>query len=186
MLEVHTLMGEQFTFFWKNKSPFSQWYQGAPFQLHGITFVDAEHYMMWYKASVFGDTQTAQEVLNSKRPSEAKDLGRQVRGFSEPIWRVVAKIGVFRGNLAKFTQNPAILGTLLETAGTTLVEASPVDKIWGIGLAEDDPRAKSRDTWLGENWLGEVLTDVRDAILLAQEPLLEKARQVGMDRDLVE
>ena len=68
---------------------------------------------------------------------------------------------MFQGNYAKFTQNPDLLKTLIDTIGTTLVEASPYDKVWGIGLAEDDPKALNRETWEGTNWLGEVLTDLR-------------------------
>jgi ribA/ribD-fused uncharacterized protein len=155
---------EVFTFFWRNKSPFSQWYQGAPFVLHGITFRDAETYMMWYKDQVFGGT-LEKEILATTKPSDVKALGRLVPGFQKSIWDAVARIGVFRGNIAKFSQNSDILPALLNTKGTTLVEASPNDTIWGIGLEESDPRAHSRVTWCGTNWLGEVLTDVRDTIL---------------------
>lgn len=74
-------------------------------------------------------------------------------------WRIV-----WRGNQAKFTQNPELLQLLLDTRGTTLAEASPTDCIWGIGLAEDDPAAHHRDAWRGQNWLGEVLTALRDSL----------------------
>jgi ribA/ribD-fused uncharacterized protein len=165
-------MKEKFTFFYKNRSPFSQWYQGAPFTLHGIKFRDAETYMMWYKDQLFGGTMEA-KILANGHPSEVKILGRQIPNFNQTLWDAAAKHGVYRGNMAKFTQNHDILATMLETHGTTLVEASPVDEIWGIGLSEDDPLAHNRSTWKGTNWLGEVLTDVRNDIVAAYGLILQ-------------
>jgi len=163
-----TIPNEQFTFFWHG--PFSQWAK-SPFTLHDLYFKTAEHYMMWFKDQVFSGGKLAQRILDARHPSEAKALGREVENFDKKIWDAIAKIGVFRGNMAKFSQNPHMLSDLLLTEGTTLVEASPEDTIWGIGLAADDPRAQQRDTWLGTNWLGEVLTDVRTTILEIQESL---------------
>jgi ribA/ribD-fused uncharacterized protein len=159
------MQSEKFTFF--SKGPFSQWHQGAPFVINGITYNDAETYMMWYKGQLFSGGKLTNEILNASHPSVAKDLGRKVEGFSLPIWKAAARPGVFVGNMAKFTQHKYLLDRLVATEGTTLVEASPEDTIWGIGLAAADPRAQNRDTWLGMNWLGEVLTDVRDTILRA-------------------
>jgi ribA/ribD-fused uncharacterized protein len=114
---------------------------------------------------VFGG-KLEQQILNANHPSVAKELGRQIKGFDVKIWTSVAKQGVFVGNVAKFSQNPLMLHQLMTTYGTTLVEASPTDTVWGIGLDAVDPRAASRSTWLGTNWLGEVLTDVRNAFTL--------------------
>jgi len=88
-----------------------------------------------------------------------------VQRFDNDLWNQEAKNIVYRGNHAKFTQNPELLLVLLATAGHTLVEASPTDRIWGIGLAEDDPRIHQRATWRGTNWLGEVLTQLREDLL---------------------
>jgi ribA/ribD-fused uncharacterized protein len=101
-------------------------------------------------------------------PRDARRLGREVPGFSEAIWSVAARPIVAEGNYAKFTQHPALLERLLATTGTTLVEASPTDRVWGIGLEAKDPRALKRSSWRGTNWLGEVLTDVCDTLLRAR------------------
>lgn len=71
-------------------------------------------------------------------------------------------------NKAKFLQNDDILRELLKTVGTTIVEASPDDNIWGIGLSAEDPMAQNRSIWKGTNWLGEVLTSLRDEIAVGQ------------------
>jgi ribA/ribD-fused uncharacterized protein len=124
--------------------------------------------MMWRKAQLFGAPADLQAAILAAGAAEAKHLGRQVPGFVDAVWQVAARPLVAEGNYAKFTQNPAALRTLLATAGTTLVEASPKDRLWGIGLGAEDPRALSRATWLGRNWLGEVLTDIRDTLIAAR------------------
>jgi len=160
-------MEERFTFFWGSASPFSQWYTGAPFHRHGVCYPTAEHWMMCRKAALFGSPAALQDRILATDARGAKTLGRSIEGFSESIWNVAARAVVTEGNLAKFSQNPAAFRALLRTAGTTLVEASPVDTIWGIGLAADHPAAQDRSRWRGTNWLGEVLTDIRDAMLAA-------------------
>lgn len=156
---------EKFTFFWRTESPFSQWHP-ARFILNGITFNCVEQYMMYAKAKLFGDEEMAKLILRAKSPIEQKKLGRQVKSFDRAKWESHCKQIVYDGNHAKFTQNEDLLQILLQTAGTTLVEASPVDSIWGVGLAEDDPRIQDRKTWRGKNWLGEVLTRVREDLLI--------------------
>jgi ribA/ribD-fused uncharacterized protein len=153
---------EAFTFFWHG--PFSQWH-ASPFTIDGVAYSCAEQYMMAEKARLFRDEEALAEILATSSPKRQKQLGRQVRGFHESTWTNQAREIVYRGNWAKFTQNADLKALLLATAGTTLVEASPVDRIWGIGLAEDDPEAWDRRTWRGRNWLGVVLTRVRDAML---------------------
>jgi len=159
-------MIEQFTFFWSGI--FSQWYT-APFIINGIPYNCAEQYMMQQKALTFNDFEIALKVMCTKNPREQKALGRQVKNFKMIKWAEVARDIVYTGNYAKFTKNPELYEQLIATQGTTLVEASPKDTLWGIGLAEDDPRALNRETWLGKNWLGEVLTKVRDDIIKSSE-----------------
>jgi ribA/ribD-fused uncharacterized protein len=158
---------EHFTFFACSTSPFSQWYQHAPFELRGMHFPTAEHYMMFLKAQIFDASESLLTRILAADARGAKALGRQAPGFNEHAWSMVARTVVAEGNYAKFTQNPAALRVLLQTEGTTLVEAAPWDRIWGIGLSADDPRAQHRETWLGRNWLGETLTQVRDTLLSA-------------------
>ncbi len=89
-----------------------------------------------------------------------KTLGRKVENYEDKVWEYYRSSIVYEGNKAKFSQNPHLKVALFATKGTTLVEASPNDAIWGIGLAKDDPRAAKRSTWLGKNLLGEILTQI--------------------------
>ncbi len=152
---------ERFTYFWSG--PFSQWH-GCRFTIDGRVYGCAEQYMMEQKALLFGDEEAAEQIRLARTPREQKALGRKVRNFDAARWSAAARDVVFRGNWAKFTQQESLKGLLLATRGTTLVEASPRDAIWGIGLAESDPRATNRSTWRGTNWLGQVLTAVREEI----------------------
>lgn len=154
-------MSEQFTLFWDG--PFSQWYP-SPFTIDEVSYSCAEQYMMSCKAKLFGDIDTYKQIMSTDSPREQKKLGRKVHNFDIDAWNRVAKDVVKAGNIAKFTQNPELKEILLATKGTTLVEASPYDTIWGIGLPESDPRARDRNSWQGTNWLGEVLTEVREQI----------------------
>ncbi|XP_065905134.1 N-glycosidase YbiA-like isoform X2 [Dysidea avara] len=159
---------EKFHFFWKSKSPFSQWYS-AQFKVDDVEYNCAEQYMMYQKAKLFKDDETAKLILESSSPKDQKALGRKVQNFVEETWTAHCRNIVKAGNRAKFSQNPDLKKVLFDTAGHTIVEASPVDKIWGIGLAQDDPRASDRNKWRGTNWLGQALTEVRDELLEAEK-----------------
>lgn len=123
--------------------------------------------MMAEKARLFGDRKREAMIMSAASPADQKRYGRQVVGFDNESWRREAKRIVKEANVAKFSQNPDLRQELMLTVGTTLVEASPEDHIWGIGLHRDDPKALSRNTWRGTNWLGEVLTEVRKEFSLA-------------------
>ncbi len=141
----------------------SQWWP-VEFTEDGHTYRSAEHYMMAHKAWLFGDPGTAAEILGAEHPGEAKSLGRRIAGFDEALWREHRYGIVVRGNIAKFGQHDDLRAYLLGTRDRVLVEASPVDRIWGIGLAADDERAASPTTWRGLNLLGFALMDARDAL----------------------
>lgn len=156
-------MAETFTLFWHG--PFSQWH-ACEFEVDGVKYNCAEQYMMAEKARVFGDDESLAKIMEATSPKVQKALGRKVKNFDPNLWTAACKDIVCRGNYAKFSQNPELLGKLFDTRGTTLVEASPYDKIWGIGLGPDNPDAKDRSKWKGTNWLGEVLTSVREKLVL--------------------
>ena len=155
-----TCQGE-FVFFWRGWP--SQWVK-YPFEVEAIHYTCCEQYMMAEKARVFGDSETLGKILSQTSPKAQKALGRMVRGFDETTWASVCRGIVFAGNLAKFQQHTELSGKLLATGTRTLVEASPVDRIWGIGLAADDPRALDPKKWQGRNWLGIALMQVRSAL----------------------
>jgi ribA/ribD-fused uncharacterized protein len=116
------------------------------------------------KARLFGDEAARQLILQTPDPALAKQLGRRVQGFAEQPWSAAAFAVVVHGNLAKFTQNPALAAYLLSTGDSVLVEASPLDPIWGIGLAADHPDAREPQRWRGQNLLGFALMSVRRQI----------------------
>lgn len=156
----------KYTFFYKTRHPFSNWHPANFEDADGIEYDCSEQYMMYQKAVLFEDLDIAEEILETSDPGKHKALGRKIKGFDSAIWEANAKRIVYDGCKLKFEQNPRLLKTLLETEGTLLVEASPYDKIWGIGLGEDDPRINDPKNWQGKNWLGEVLTDLRDSFLV--------------------
>ncbi len=153
---------EKFTFFWDG--PFSQW-EECEFEIDGVLYNCAEQYMMAAKAKLFKDEDTLDRIMEEESPRGQKQLGRLVKGFNTDRWNTVAREVVYEGNYAKFTQNADLLDKLLATKGTTLVEASPYDCVWGIGLRETDKDAKDRSKWRGTNWLGEVLTGLREDLI---------------------
>lgn len=156
---------DKYTFFYKTRHPFSNWHPATFTDKDGITYTCSEQYMMYKKAMLFNDHEIAQEILMAPDPRDQKELGRQVKGFKSDVWEKHAKQIVYDACVLKFKQNPKLLEILMSTAGSLLVEASPYDKVWGIGLAEDDPRIHDPANWQGTNWLGEVLTILREDIL---------------------
>ncbi|WP_106253041.1 NADAR family protein [Allonocardiopsis opalescens] len=146
----------------------SQWWP-ASFTVDGVRYGSAEHWMMAGKARLFGDEPSLAAVLAARTPAEAKKLGRLVRGFDEARWAAARFELVVAGNTAKFGQDPALRAYLLGTGARVLVEASPLDRVWGIGLAADDERATDPARWRGANLLGFALMEAR-ARLAARAP----------------
>jgi ribA/ribD-fused uncharacterized protein len=162
----------EYLFFWGHqpsktgeitKSCFSQWFD-ASFTIDGIYYRSAEHWMMAQKARLFDDKESLAQILEAPDPKTAKALGREVKNFDDPIWKENARRLVTEGNLAKFRQNDDLREFLLGTSDLVLVEASPYDGIWGIGLKADNERAKHPSTWQGQNLLGFALMDVREVL----------------------
>lgn len=172
--------GQRVTFlhFWGHRPPpgggpgpgcLSQWWP-APFTLDGAVWPTAEHFMMAAKARLFGDGAIARRILDTAHPGAAKALGRQVAGFDARTWEAERYGIVVRANTAKFGQDPALRAYLLGTSARVLVEASPVDRVWGIGLTADDPRAARPSQWRGQNLLGFALMDARAALAADAPP----------------
>ena len=115
---------------------------------------------------LFNDTEIHDKIIEAVKPGEAKDLGREVRNFDDEAWKAQRYEIVKQGNIHKFSQYPLFADYLLATGDRVLVEASPRDTIWGIGLGGDNPKAQHPDTWRGLNLLGFALMEVR-AILKA-------------------
>lgn len=145
---------------------FSQWWP-ARFKVGTDVYPTAEHWMMAEKARLFSDNTSVAQILSAGSPKQAKEFGRQVLGFDKITWDAHKLAIVTEGSLHKFSQNAILRDYLVATGDKVLVEASPVDRIWGIGLAADDKRANNPLQWRGENLLGFALMDVRDRLRAA-------------------
>ncbi|RMI30207.1 NADAR family protein [Nocardia stercoris] len=141
----------------------SQWWP-CRFELDGVEYASAEQWMMAAKARLFGDEAAVAPILAARTPAEAKALGRKVRGFDENRWAAECFELVVRGNVAKFGQDSALRDYLLGTGQRVLVEASPRDRIWGIGLSATDPAATDPGQWRGSNLLGFALMEARQRL----------------------
>ena len=151
---------DKYIFFWKEA--YSQWYMSNftdPFT--NITFNCAEQYMMWCKAMLFKDNETANKILQAKHPSMQKKLGRLVKGYDEKAWNQYKFEIVMNGNVLKFMQDPKLVHMLLSTEQKSFVEASPLDPIWGIMMSEEEEGIEDPTKWKGENLLGYALDAAR-------------------------
>ncbi|EAD8958340.1 NADAR family protein [Listeria monocytogenes] len=162
----------KYIFFWGHqpaedgkisKSCFSQWWI-CSFKVDGVEYNCAEQFMMAEKAKLFNDMEMREKILVAKHPKQAKDFGRLIRGFQEDIWLKNRFNIVMRANQAKFSQNEELKKFLMQTKNRILVEASPVDKIWGIGMAADNKNVENPLYWKGLNLLGFALMAVRDEL----------------------
>ncbi|MFI5984862.1 NADAR family protein [Streptomyces sp. NPDC051555] len=141
----------------------SQWWP-APFTVGEVRYATAEHWMMAEKARLFEDAEAERAALTATSPAAAKKAGRLVRGFDADTWERERFGIVVAGSAAKFASSPELRGYLLGTGKRVLVEASPVDRIWGIGLAPDDPGALDPARWRGLNLLGFALMAAREQL----------------------
>ncbi len=169
---IETEQTPKFLFFWGHQpakngeitsSCFSQWWE-QEFVVENIIYKTAEHYMMAQKALLFDDKAAYKKVLAAKTAAEAKKIGREVENFDEIVWNEKRFDIVKNGNFHKFNQHEKLEYFLLQTENKVLVEASPVDKIWGIGLVTKDEKATQPTEWKGLNLLGFVLMEVRELL----------------------
>lgn len=150
-------------FFWG--SIYSQWHKCKFTDKHiNVTFNSTEQYMMWHKAMYFSDSEVALKILSEKDPKEQKALGRLVKGYDDASWSKIRLGVVTDGNYLKFSQNKVLRDELLSTGDKVIVEGSPYDKIWGVGLQFDDERIEDEKNWNGENLLGKALMEVRSKL----------------------
>ncbi len=162
----------KYLFFWGHtphkdglitSSCLSQWWI-CEFESNGLIFHSTEHWMMYQKAVLFKDFKVADQILTCPTPGEAKELGRKVSNFDDGIWNEHRLDIVIEGNRLKFSQNEELKTFLLNTKQRVLVEASPVDEIWGVGLSKDSDKIENPNTWRGLNLLGFALMEVRDVL----------------------
>ena len=170
IIDEYNANGEmEFVFFWKpqdemiNESCLGQW-QLSEFSVDMDDYCCAEQYMMAEKARLFKDEEICNVIMKSKDPKEMKSLGKKAKNFDQAVWDKAKYSIVLNGNYYKFSQNKNIRDYLLSTENKVLVEASPRDTIWGIGLGKGNEKAYNPNTWRGKNLLGFALMEVRDEI----------------------
>lgn len=156
---------------------FSQWWP-CRFQVRGVEYRSAEQFMMAGKARLFGDDATLARILAEPDPAKVKRLGRAVRGFEEERWRAHRFELVSYGSVEKFRQDEVLRATLEATAEAILVEASPSDRIWGVGLSRQSPAVADPAKWRGLNLLGFALTRAR-GVLRGERPAVEPGPWLG-------
>jgi ribA/ribD-fused uncharacterized protein len=158
-----------FLFFWGHTpevprrvdaSCLSQWFP-CTFHEDGVRYPTAEHYMMAAKARLFGDAEALRAILVARTPADAKALGRGVRHYDDAAWSQARGEAVVRGNVLKFGQSPELGAFLCATGERILVEASPRDRVWGIGMGASNPDARHPARWRGQNLLGFALMEAR-------------------------
>ncbi|WP_298313109.1 NADAR family protein [uncultured Aquimarina sp.] len=162
----------KYLFFWGHtpnkdesigKSCFSQWWNQS-FEVEGVVYKTAEHWMMAEKARLFEDIEILKEIIDCNQPMEAKQLGRKVRNFDPKVWDAHKYEIVKQGNYHKFSQHEEQKQFLLNTKKRIIVEASPRDRIWGIGMGQANEKAQNPNLWRGQNLLGFALMEVRDML----------------------
>lgn len=156
-----------YVFFWGEnyENGFLSNWLPCKFIVDNVEYWCTEQYMMAKKAELFGDSEVQSEIMLSKNQKEIKDLGRKVHNFDSELWDKNKIKIVYEGNLAKFSQNESLKVKLLNTCDRILAEASPYDKIWGIGRSvKDGEIIKNPNNWVGQNLLGFTLMNVREAL----------------------
>lgn len=159
----------KYLFFWKpnknltNETCFSQW-QPSLFEIDGVVYNCAEQYMMSQKAKLFKDEYIYDLVMDSIKPQDMIKLGRKVKNFNESIWDKNKYSIIFDANYNKFSQNEKMKKFLLSTNDKVIVEASPYDKVWGVGMDSNNRKIYNPNNWRGENLLGFIIMEVRDLL----------------------
>ncbi|KAH3745880.1 NADAR family protein [Pelomyxa schiedti] len=151
--------------FWKPQEPngwLGNWFT-SHFTLDDKHFTCVEQWLMYSKAVLFNDRQSMGRISACNDPRKIKSLGRKVQNFDDAVWDANKHDILYRGLMAKFSQNQQLKNRLLAT-DKILVEASPVDRIYGIGMAADHPDIHYRSRWRGQNLLGNTLMEVRQAL----------------------
>lgn len=160
---------DKHVFFW-GEWP-SNWYPcvfNAEYEGKEYTFYNSEQYFMFVKAKTFGDEENALKILlEGKNPKKAKTYGRMVKNYDDEKWNEIRYKVMVDANMAKYSQNDELKELLLnpELEGKHYVESSPVDRIWGVGLSEDNPLVDDESNWNGQNLLGKALDEVRDKLM---------------------
>ena len=139
-----------FIFFWKPNVGDYGWLSNwhiSDFKIKDVSYTSVEQYIMSSKAVLFKDNGCEKKIMGTNNPNAQRSLGRKVKNFDEKMWDANKEQILYDGLYAKFSQDDDLKEKLLATGNKTLVEASPFDRIYGIGLRMDDSRALNKKTW---------------------------------------
>ncbi|KAJ3408489.1 hypothetical protein HDV05_004966 [Chytridiales sp. JEL 0842] len=158
----------KYVFFYTGEDHFSNFFPSR-FTVHNIQFSCGEQFIMFAKAKMFKDEEIANQILRETNPMKIKSLGRKVQGYDDSVWTARREDVTYVGLLEKYRQNDNLKQDILNTGLRELVEASKSDKVWGVGLHEDDPKIEDRANWKGLNILGKILMRVREELRVEEE-----------------
>lgn len=166
MKTLYKPTGRDYVFFWHEEDTNGRFSQGhvSPFTVDGVRYRNCEQYVMAEKARLFHDREMYERILDEEDPVVCRALGKQVRNFDRGVWEKHLESVVYRGNMAKFSQNRGLKNALLATGDAMLVQANPADPILGIGMTAFCPDAMDPRRWRGENLLGKTLMRVRSRL----------------------
>lgn len=147
--------------FWHGDSPFSNWYRGLEIKYQGFVFDNSEALFMYLKCKFFNQEELALEVTENQDPAKVKKIGRKIKNYNEKSW-AESRVGYMKlVQVMKFGQHPELNKILLATGDKQIIEASPLDNIWGVGMYSTHPDVEDPEKWKGQNLLGKVLESVR-------------------------
>lgn len=166
--------GTPLCLFWGQASPFSNWRAGK-ITLDGFDYSCGEQRMMHCKAALFGDLAASERVLASPSPWSQKQIGRSIRGYDEAVWEDDRMPMMIEIVFQKAIQDDSTRAHLMATGTAVIVEASPHDPVWGIGLSENDPASLDPSLWKGRNLLGRAWMAAREHIRAGTVPERSKS-----------
>lgn len=164
---ISTPCENNITAFFSSMSPLSNFYPVQIKDPDGTVYASSEQMYQHKKSMFHNDDATATKVMKARTPLDAYLAGKEVKGQHESDWfkgRELSKEQMYRCCIAKFSSDPALRDFLLSTGDTILAEGNPKDDLWGVKLSVHDSAIFDRSNWNGKNWLGDVLTRVREEI----------------------
>lgn len=159
---VGTVTKNNFLAFFGQNCPLSNFYE-APFYADGFKYRHVEQFLFCKKAEFARDDASKQKILTANTPAECKKIGKHIKVVQKD-WYPEEILVMKKGLREKFMQNAALKEFLIATGEKTLLEASPKDKFWGIGMGLKGVATSDRVVWSGKNRLGEMLMDLRNQL----------------------
>jgi ribA/ribD-fused uncharacterized protein len=159
-----TTDGESIVLFKSGFSPLSNFYPEAAFKIGKTKYCNMEQWIQANKATMFGDKETHEQIMETKSPRVARELGEEVKGFDEKEWNKICVDIVKAGLREKVKQNRKVKKLLVSTGEAVIVEAKENDDFWAIGIDIDDEDVLDSGEWTGANNMGKLLMNIRSSL----------------------